>query len=124
VALNVTTYADMALRGRPSGTVPAQLAGLLADKANLPLAADGDDKAANRKSGLGALLGYATGLSVGAAYGLLRLFAGGVPVPLAEAGAGLAAMVASDIPTTVSEISDPATWGVADWVADLVPHLA
>jgi len=124
VALNVATYADMALRGRPSSAAPAQLAGVLAEKAGLPLAADGEDKAGNRKRGLGALFGYVTGLGVGAAYGLLRPSLGNLPAPLAGAGAGLAAMAAGDVPLAVTGVSDPATWGVSGWAADLVPHLA
>lgn len=123
VALDVATYVDMALRGRPPSSVPAQLAGLLADKAGLPLATGGDDKADNRKSGLGALFGYALGLGVGAVYGLLRPSLGGLPAPLAAGGVGLAAMAAGDIPIGVSGVSNPATWDVSGWAADLVPHL-
>lgn len=124
VALDVATYADMALRGRPSSTVPAQLAGLLADRVGLPLAAGGDDRAERRKSGVGALFGYATGLGVGAAYGLLRPSLGAIPLPLAGVGVGLAAMAASDVPIAVSGVSDPARWGASGWAADLLPHLA
>src|SRR5919197_905845 len=76
VALNVATYADMAIRGRPSSNVPARMVGVLADKAGIPLSAGGegsdDEKVQNRQSGLGALFGYMTGLGVGTAYGLLR----------------------------------------------------
>ncbi len=64
VALNVVTYADMATRGRPSSEVPAQVAGALAEKVGFELpggsnGAGGDEqqKAENRKSGLGALQG-------------------------------------------------------------------
>ena len=39
LALNVATYADMAIRGRPSGSVPARMDGVLADKAGIPLSA-------------------------------------------------------------------------------------
>ena len=74
VALNVATYADMAIRGRPSSSVPAKMVGVLADKAGIPLSAGGegsdDEKVQNRQSGLGALFGYVTGLGVGTAYGL------------------------------------------------------
>lgn len=121
VALDTATYADMAIRGRPSSGVPAQLAGLLADKAGIPFG--GDDTAKNRKSGLGALFGYATGLGVGVAYSLLQPSLAALPVPLAGLGVGLAAMAASDVPIAVSGVSDPATWGVSGWAADLGPHL-
>jgi hypothetical protein len=39
LALNVATYADRAIRGRPSGSVPARMDGVLADKAGIPLSA-------------------------------------------------------------------------------------
>lgn len=126
-ALNMITYADMALRGRPPSDVPAQLVRTLADGAGIALAAGADEAAqeeeAHRASGLGALLGYATGLGVGALYGLLRSHPGRVPVPLAGVGLGLAAMAASDLPITAAGVSDPATWGATGWAADAIPHL-
>jgi len=53
-ALNIATYGDMTLRGRPSSTAPAELAGILADKVGLSLSAGGvdDETVQNRKSGL------------------------------------------------------------------------
>ena len=128
VALNVACYADMAIRGRPSSRVPAKMAGVLADKAGIPLSAGGegsdDEKVQNRQSGLGALFGYVTGLGVGTAYGLLRPHLPGVPTLVAGVGVGLAAMAASDIPIATLGVSDPTAWGVSGWAADVVPHLA
>lgn len=128
-ALNVATYADMVIRGRPASEVPSQVAGTLAEGAGLDLSAgsegaDRDATARNRRGGLGALLGYLTGLGVGAAYGLLRPRLGRVSLPLAGAGLGLAAMAASDIPAAATGATDPRSWGAAGWAADIVPHLA
>jgi hypothetical protein len=67
VALNATTYADMPLRGRPPSSVPAQVAGELADSAGVDLGSD--ETRQNRESGLGALSGYVVGLAIGTAYG-------------------------------------------------------
>jgi hypothetical protein len=128
VALNAATYADMTIRGRPASTTPAQVAGALADRAGLDLSA-GQGEAAkeqteNRKSGLGALFGYGTGVGVGAAYGLLApLLRWFLPGPLRGIAVGLAAMAATDTPVARLGVSDPATWGPADWTADLLPHL-
>jgi hypothetical protein len=128
VALNVATYADMAIRGRPSSSVPAKMAGVLAAKVGIPLSTGGesadDEKVQNRQSGLGALFGYVTGLGVGTAYGLLRPYLDDVPTPVAGIGVGLAAMAASDIPIAALGVSDPTTWGVSGGAADVVPHLA
>ncbi|HEV8192310.1 MAG TPA: hypothetical protein VGP82_12655 [Ktedonobacterales bacterium] len=72
VALDIATYADMLIRGHPSSSVPAQLAGKLTEALHVDLDGDeteqrGDQVAEQRRSGLGALLGYATGLGIGAA---------------------------------------------------------
>jgi hypothetical protein len=127
VALDIVGYADMAIRGRPPSDAPSKLVLTLADKAGLPLSSQGvgvhDQTAQNRASGLGALLGYVNGLGVGVAYGLLRPRLGTVPMPLASIGVGLAAMVASDVPLVTLGVSNPKTWGLSGWLADIIPHL-
>lgn len=126
VALNVATYADMAIRGRQSSNVPAQVAGKIAGRAGLDLGKGASDASTveNRKSGLGALMGYEVGLGVGAAYGLLHPLLRFLPVPLAGAALGAAAMAASDVPAVKLGVTDPAEWGTAGWAADILPHLA
>ncbi len=126
VALNVTTYADMAIRGRPASSTPSQLVGAIADRAGVNLSGEGADDSTveNRKSGLGALSGFLVGLGVGTGYGLLRLRVRHVPMPAAAAGLGLAAMAGSDVPIAALGVSDPRTWGVSGWAADIIPHLA
>lgn len=126
VTLNVVTYADMFLRGRPASEVPAQLAGHLAGEAGakLDFGGDAEEQVYHRQEALGALLGYATGLGIGAIYGGLRPHLGNMSLVTASLGLGLGAMAVSDIPLAVTRVSDPRTWGAAGWVADLVPHLA
>lgn len=125
VALNITTYADMVIRGRPSSDTPTQVAGKLTDKAGLGLAAkaEDDEQAQNRLSGAGSLLGYVTGLGVGTVYGAFHLGAGKVPLPLAALGLAATAMAGSDVPTAAFGVSDPSTWPASSWAADIVPHL-
>ena len=99
IALDVVSYLDMVVRARPASSLPAEVAGALAERAGVELAAEGNqsERAANRRSGIGALFGYGVGLGVGAAYGLLQSV---LPVPrrpwVAATGLGLAAMAASD----------------------------
>jgi xanthosine utilization system XapX-like protein len=122
VALNVVTYLDMTVRGRPASSIPAQAAGKLADQAGLHL---GEGAAAqNRKEGLGALLGYLTGLGVGLVYGGVRSRLPGVPLPVAAVGLGMAAMAGSDVPIAAMGLTDPREWNAASWASDIVPHLA
>ncbi len=120
-ALNVVTYADMVLRGRAPSPVPGRGARKLAESVGLDL---GDREAAqHRQEGLGALLGYATGVGLGGAYGLVRARVAGVPAWLTGLGLGAAAMAASDIPITATGLTRPAEWGVPGWLADIVPHV-
>jgi hypothetical protein len=124
IALDVATYADMALRGRPSSEAPSTMVKNVAAFAGVePLAAD-DDTARNRRSGTGALLGYANGLAVGAAYGAIPpALRGRVPLALAAIVVGGAAMALSDVPLVKSGATDPKKWGAEGWLADIVPHL-
>jgi hypothetical protein len=125
VALNITTYGDMLLRGRAASDVPAQVAGVIADTFGIePLSTrDAGGPGQHRRSAAGALLGYATGLGLGAVYGVCR--ARGVPVsgPCAGVALGLLAMMASDVPIALTGVSNPRSWTPADWAADLIPHL-
>ncbi len=126
VALNVATYADMAVRGRAASRVPPKLAGTAAEAAGVDLRGEGakaDETAENRRTGLGALMGYVTGLGVGLTYGLLRPRMPNLPLPVAGLGVGLVAMAASDIPATLSGATDPTTWGASGWALDAGFHL-
>jgi len=127
VALNIATYADMALRGRSSSNGPSKMMSALASMVHVPLSSQGvgaqDQTAQNRESGLGALLGYINGLGMGVVYSLLRSPGDEVSLPLASTLVGLAAMAASDVPLVMLKVSDPKTWGASGWLSDLIPHL-
>src|SRR5687768_2533945 len=98
LTLEIVTYGDMLLRGRAASGVPAKMAGTLADDFGieaLSSAATGE-RAENRRSAAGTLLGYALGVVLGGAYGLLRPGLGRMSTPLAGVAVGLAAMAATD----------------------------
>ena len=144
LALNVAGYLDMLARGRPASRLPADVAGRLAEEIGLPLdfdldiddtAADADDddddldpesrgRVANRQEAVGALLGYANGLGIGLGYALLRLVLPRPPTWLAGAALGGLAMASSDYPATRLGLTDPQSWSSADWMADVIPHIA
>jgi hypothetical protein len=127
VALNVATYLDMLARGRPPSDLPANVAGEIVERAGI---AEGvverraEQHTYSRLTGAGALLGYASGLGLGGAYGIVRPHARWVPLPAAGALLGLAAMASSDIPATTLGVTDPREWGAAGWLSDIVPHAA
>jgi hypothetical protein len=125
IALDLTTYGDMLVRGRGASSVPAQMAGVLAGKFGIsPLAMSAEgDLANNRREAAGAMLGYTTGVGIGVLYGALRGAKKRGASPLAGVAVGLSAMAASDVPIAVTGVSDPATWSPTDWLSDIIPHL-
>ena len=123
-ALNVATYTDMAVRGRGRSDIPATMVKNIAEAAGVGALASDDQTTQNRRSGIGALLGYVDGVGVGIAFSALRPMLRGVPVLLAGVIAGAAVMALSDVAIAKSGASDPRTWAPADWAADAIPHLA
>lgn len=125
-ALNAVTYLDMALSARPASSTPEETVRRTEELAHLRLSADGPDSetAANRRSGLGALLGIGAGLGTGALYALARPYLHRVPLPVLGVVAGLAANVGTTGPMAAFGITDPREWPAGSWLRDLVPHLA
>ena len=120
-ALNVVSYLDMVVRARPASSTPEETARRLAGVAHVDLGPE--DRAANRRSGLGSLLGYGTGVAAGAAFGLLAARKR-IPLPVAAGLLGGSVMATTDASMTALKVTDPRRWGRAGWVADIVPHLA
>lgn len=127
VALDLATYADMALRGRSSSSAPSKMVDKVTRQLHLPLSPQGvgaqDETTQNRESGLGALLGYINGLGTGILYGLIRSRFDGIPAPLAAPLVGMTAMAASDVPLVSLRVTNPKTWGLSGWLSDAIPHL-
>lgn len=122
-ALNAATYADMALRGRPPSKTPEQSVVKMAERARVSVPGDRSQRG-NRISGLGGLLGVVTGVSVGAVYGAARFLGWRPSITSGSVVATVAAMSASAGPMTWLRITDPRRWSGADWLSDLLPHLA
>jgi hypothetical protein len=121
VVLNVVGYVDMVLRARPASDTPQASAGRVAELTHLDLGPR--DRAANRRAGLGPLLGYALGVAAGAGYAV----AAGrrrVPLPVAAAALGGGVMAMSAGSMTALGVTDPRRWSRTDWLSDIVPHLA
>jgi len=58
------------------------------------------------------------------AYALIRRVGLRLPVPIAGLAMGGAAMAISDSTATAMGVTDPASWGAAGWLSDIVPHAA
>ncbi|MFC7546685.1 hypothetical protein [Plantactinospora sp. GCM10030261] len=119
-ALNVVTYLDMALRGRPSSGTPDETVRRLAGATHLWLGPE--DRAANRRAGLGPILGHLSGVATAVGYAVLVRRR--MPLPVAATLLGAGALVGADTPMTVLRVTDPRSWSVTDWLSDVVPHLA
>lgn len=124
--LNLVTYLDMIVQGRSASAVPSQIAGRVAEKANFEPIAEHNQapEASARRSATGALMGYATGLSMGIVYAISRMVVQDVSRPVAGVALGLAAMASSDIPATATNVTNPRQWSAANWMSDIIPHLA
>ena len=121
-ALNGMTYLDMAVRGRPTSSTPEDSVDRLAEVVGLDIPGEGEARQ-NRLSGLGALTGLVTGVSVGALAGLLTVKLR-VPLPVLSVLVGTAAMAGSNAPMTALGVTDPRSWDATSWLADAIPHLA
>jgi hypothetical protein len=122
-ALQATTYLDMVLRGRSASSTPEQTVERISKAVGTEI--PGDETArANRTSGLGAMLGMVTGTVVGIGYGLVRELGWRPPLLLGGLVSGVAAIAGTNGPMTALGITDPRSWSPADWLSDVVPHIA
>jgi hypothetical protein len=122
-ALNAVTYLDMAVRGRAASSAPEHAIQTITGKLGVEMPGDPDTRE-HRTTGLGALLGIATGVGGGTALGIARSAGWRPSLGRSAAIVGLAVMAGSDIPMVLLGISDARKWSPADWLSDLVPHLA
>lgn len=122
-ALNAVTYLDMAVRGRATSSTPEDTVEKLAQTAHVRIPGEGETRE-NRKQGLGPLLGLAAGIGVGVLGGLARASGHRSARPVGIALTTLGVLVVANGPMTALGITDPRTWSSADWISDLVPHLA
>lgn len=120
-AINATTYLDMALRGRGASSTPQQTVEALADKTPADVPGTGEERQ-NRVSGLGPLMGMATGVGVGVAYAALTSVLLRPPLLVGAVLTAAAATAGSLAPMTALGVSKPASWGFDDWASDVVPH--
>ena len=120
--LHIATYLDMAMRGRPPSAVPEQAVDRLTGQLGISL---GDGPAAEaRRTALGALGGFATGIAAGGVYSAVAPVLGGLPQSVRAVGLGLGVMAWTAVGNARLGVSDPRTWSFTDWMEDLVPHVA
>jgi hypothetical protein len=121
--LNAVTYLDMAIRGRGASSTPQDTVTKLAGLAGVDIPGD-DAQRANRVEGLAPLTGILAGVGMGALLGGFRATGLGRGPLAGTASATLLALVGTNGPMTILGITDPRTWSRADWIADVVPHVA
>ncbi|MGW3668254.1 hypothetical protein [Streptomyces sp. NPDC005141] len=122
-ALNMVSYADMAIRARPASSTPEVTLRKLAEKLHVRIPGEGETLE-NRIAGLAPMTGFAAGLGMGAVLSLARA-AGWHPTRASQyAVATVGALIGTNGPMTALGVTDPRTWSVSDWVSDIVPHVA
>lgn len=122
-ALNAATYLDMVWRGRPASSTPEQVVEELAKRSGRAIPGDGQQRP-NRLQALGALVGIATDVAVGAAAGQLHGVARRLGPVLGSAVVGGAAMAATDVGMYRLGVTDPNTRDVTSCLGDAIPHPA
>jgi hypothetical protein len=120
-ALNVITYLDIAVRGRPTSSTPERTVEAMARLFGLTVPGTGDILA-NRLLGLGALTGYAAGIGMGLILGLVWALGWRPGILLATLVATALALIGTNGPMTVLGVTDPRTWGLVGWISDVIPH--
>ncbi|MEZ0352257.1 hypothetical protein [Mycobacterium sp. pR1184] len=120
--LNVITYLDIAVRGRPTSSTPERTVDAMARLFGLTVPGSGD-VLANRISGLAALTGYAAGIGMGMVLGLAYALGWRPRLVVAMLVASALALVGTNGPMTVLGVTNPLTWSAVDWISDLIPHL-
>lgn len=125
-ALNGLAYADMAVRGRPPSELPDKMVRALAGALGVSeMAKPSDalsDRAKHRRTGIGALLGYADGIGVGAVFGVVRPAVRRVPWFWSGLALGAITMLVSEGTATALGQTDPAEWPLSAWISDIVPR--
>jgi hypothetical protein len=124
LALDVVSYGDMLARGRAASDLPAQAAAKVAETVGVDLGPADDPRTPNRRAAFGAILGYSTGVAVGAVLGGAWRFRRQTSTTRRGLTAAALAMAAANGPMVAQGLTDPRTWGVAGWVSDVVPHVA
>lgn len=122
-ALDAVGYLDMALRARPASRTPETTVERLSETLHVRVPGD-EATRENRIAGLAALTGIGAGVGMGAVLGLARAAGWRPPTGVGIVAAGLGALVGTNGPMTVLEVTDPRAWSLTDWVADIVPHVA
>ena len=105
-ALNVITYLDIAVRGRPTSSTPERTVEAMARLFGLTVPGSGD-VLAHRLSGLGALTGYAAGIGMGVILGLAYALGWRPGLLVATLVASAIALVGTNGPMTVLGVTDP-----------------
>lgn len=122
-ALNAVTYLDMVVRGRPPSRTPEQSVEKIAATTHLRIPGEGVERD-NRVAGMAPLLGVVVGVATGAVLGAVRELGWRTGPVVATVTATVGAMAGSNAPLTILGVTDPRTWGVMDWISDVLPHLA
>ncbi len=127
VAIQLVQYGDMAFMQRKASDIPSGIAIGLARFAGVDLNDAGDEQAdlrrASRREAIGELLGFATLLTFGLAYGAVRRGRSGFR-PLTGAAFGLGAMASTEVLASALGVTDVTEWTPNEWASELAPHLA
>ena len=123
LALDIASYLDMISSGRAASETPSNLVAAMAKSFGFDSLTEDSDEAKNRRSALGAVLGYCNGLSFGVTHSMLHGIFRHVPWPIEGIILALASTAATDALYAKYEVSDPTTYSATVWAYDIGFHL-
>ncbi|WP_329110347.1 hypothetical protein OG792_15550 [Micromonospora sp. NBC_01699] len=121
LARELVSNLDVVVRARPMSNSHERTVQRLMERAQLSLGPE--DRAANRRAGLGPLLGFANGVLTVALFATVTARRRPAP-PVAVGLIGLGGMLVADGPMAALGVTNPRRWRARDWFEDALPYVA
>ncbi|MFI6761168.1 hypothetical protein ACIBF5_18725 [Micromonospora sp. NPDC050417] len=121
LARELVSNLDVAVRARPLSDTHQRAVRRLAEVARLSLGPE--ERAADRRAGLGPVLGYVNGVLTVALFATVTTW-WRPPVPVAAGIVAIGGMLVADGQLAALKVTNPRRWRAQDWFEDAVPYVA
>lgn len=122
-ALNTVSYLDMLISARPASDTSEVTITKLEEVIKLRVPGD-EVQHNNRVAALGPMTGIAVGVTIGAVLEIARSLGWRPGAVVLAVVATSGALIGSNTPMTLLEVTDPRKWSARAWISDIIPHLA
>ncbi|WP_121154278.1 hypothetical protein [Micromonospora pisi] len=121
LARELVSNLDVAVRARPMSDTHQRAVQRLAEVTRVSLGPE--ERAADRRAGLGPVLGYVNGVLTVAVFAAAT-FWWRPPAPVAAGIVAIGGMLVADGQLAALGVTNPRRWRAQDWLEDAVPYLA